>query len=478
MKISLISPPLKKEDRYGKSLAKVGPVTEPLGLAYLAAAIKENRADDVEIIDTIALNYNLKDLQEHLQRIKSDVVGISILTPMYLVAKDTIKIVRETLKDAIIIVGGPHVTIFPKETLKENNDINYAVIGEGEETIIELLESIEKNKSKNKIKGIAYKKDNKIVINEPRGFIKDLDKTSLPARELLPMERYKPTATYYKKLPSYVMLTSRGCPFRCVYCSKISGNTYRHHSVERVIKEMEILINEYKTKEIIFRDDTFTISRPFIVDLCNEIIKRELNKKIKWTCMTRVNLVDQELLNLMKKAGCWSMHYGVESGSQRLLDLIQKDITIAQIKNALKWTKKAKINTVAFFMLGLPTETKEESLETIKFTKTCGADWIQVTITVPYPGTKLFEIAKKDGTLKSLKWEDYQTWAGWSNKELVYVPKGRDAEELKNLQKKAVRTFYLRPKFILKQIIKLRSIENIKTYSQGAYAIIKSKFKK
>jgi len=180
----------------------------------------------------------------------------------------------------------------------------------------------------------------------------------------------------------------------------------------------------------------------------------------------------------MKKAGCWSIHYGIESGSQRLLDLIQKDVTIKQIKDALVLTKKAGIEIKAFFMIGLPTETRMESLQTLKFMKEVNPDWVQVTITVPYPGTKLYEMAKKSGTLKSLKWDDYQTWAGWSDKDLVYVPKGRSANELKELQKRAMREFYFRPKFILRQITHLTSWSLFKTYLVGAYALFKSYFNK
>lgn len=477
MKIALISPRLSTTERYGQALGKVGPTCEPLGLAYLAASIKKFRKGQVEIIDTNALNYSIEDLKAHLSKSKPDVIGISILTPMYLRAKEAINAARQVLRDSIIIVGGPHVTIFPIKTLEENPEVDIAVIGEGELTIVELLSAIGKNKSLSKIKGIAYRKGKKVIVNAPRPFIIDIDKVPLPARNLLPMEKYRPAPTYYKRLPSYLILTSRGCPFNCAYCSKIFGKTYRHHSVGRVMKEMEILINGYGARDIIFRDDTFTINKKYVIELCNEIIRKGLNKKVEWTCMTRVNLVDKELLNFMRKAGCWSIHYGAESGSQRLLGLINKGITIKQVKDAFRWTREAGIEIKAFFMLGLPTETREESLQTLKFAKGCGADWIQVTITVPYPGTRLYEIAKKDGTLKSFNWEDYQTWAGWSDKELVYVPQGRESKELKALQTKAMRDFYFTPRFVFSQVKKLRSFGEFKVFFNGAYALLLSKLR-
>ena len=475
MNIVFIDPNLSTSERYGKALGKVGPTCEPLGLAYLAAALKEKRNDKIKIIDAAASSYGLNELKNILIKLKPDVIGIRIITPMYLVAKDTIKMIRETIPNTKIVVGGPHPTIFPKQTMEEVPEIDFVGIGEGERIIVELLDAIENKRPISGVKGILYRKNNNIIMNEFREPIKDIDALPLPDRNLLNMKKYKPAPTYYKKLPSYIMLTSRGCPFNCTYCSKIFGRLYRYHSVDRIIKEMKILIYKYGAREIIFRDDTFTINKDHVRNLCNEIIKQELNEKIKWTCMTRVHLVDRDLLLLMKKAGCWSIHYGIESGNQRLLNLIRKGITLEQCRNAIKWTKEFGIETKTFFMIGLPTETKEESMKTLKFTKELDPDWIQVTITVPYPGTELYETAKKDGTLKSFKWEDYQTWAGWSDKDLVYTPEERNAEELKKLQKKAMRDFYFRPKFIIKQIKNLRS-DNINMYLSGAYALFKSRF--
>jgi len=479
MRISFIIPCLSTAERYGKALGKVGPTTEPLGPAYIAAAIREKRKNDkITILDAAVENYGINEVKDYLIKEKPDVVGVTILTPMYLRAKETISLIRKTLPKAQIVVGGPHVTIFPKQTLEENQDVDYAVVGEGEHTFVELLDALDNKKSLGNILGLIYRLNDKILINPPRHFIKDLDQIPLPARDLLPMDKYRPAPTYYLQLPSHIVLTSRGCPFQCSYCSKVFGQTYRFHSIGRIMKEINILINDYNAKEIIFRDDTFTINKGHVRKLCKRIIDEGIHNKIRWTCMTRVNLVDLKLLKLMKKAGCWSIHYGVESGSQRLLDLIGKGIILSEVRNAVKWTKTVGIEVKAFFMIGLPTETEEETQGTIDFTKELDPDWIQVTITTPYPGTKLYDIAKKDGTLKSFKWEDYQTWVGWANKELVYTPKGRDSKELKILQKKAMRDFYFRPQFVLRQLKYLRSWDRTKTYLLGALALAKSMFDK
>ncbi len=473
MKVLLIEPNLSVNDRYGKALGEVGPTCEPLGLAYLAGAIKRRGLDSVSILDAAALGLSPAQLESHLKDYQPDVIGVRIVTPMYIVAMDTLTMVRKVLPDSRIIIGGPHMSIFPRETISENPVIDAGVIGEGEVTILELLDALREGSPLDKVNGIAYRENGKVMVTPPRPYLKDIDEAPVPARELLPMDKYTPTPTYYRKLPCYILLTSRGCPFSCTYCSKIFGDTFRCHSSERILEEINILIRDYNAREIIFRDDTFTLNKKRVIELCEKMIDKNLPGKIQWTCMTRVNIVDKPLLKLMKKAGCWSVHYGVESGSQRLLDVIDKKITLQQVRDAFKWTRESGIETKAFFMIGLPTETHEETLKTIEFAKELDPDGVQFTITTPYPGTRLFELAQKDGTLKSLKWENYQTWAGWSDKELVYLPKGRTAEELKFLQKKALKDFYFRPKVIMRQLWKLRSLSMFKKQFSAAYAIFR-----
>ena len=470
MRVILINPGLFAADRYGKALGKLGPTCEPLGLAYLAAAIRDEH--DVSIVDIPALRWDYEKLISHIREEKPDVVGLSIMTPWYLKTKEMIKVIRDNFKDLKIVVGGPHVTVFPELTLEEDENIDFAMYGEAELSFKNLLEAIEGKRDFKDVDGLVYR-DNGINKNKPIDFEKDLDKIPMPARDLLPMDKYKAAPTYYLELPSFLILSSRGCPFACSYCSKVSGKMYRHHSVDRVIKEVKLLIDDYGAREIIFRDDTFTVDKRFTRELCEKMIDEGIHKKIRWTCMTRANLVNPEILKLMKKAGCWSMHYGIESASQRLLNLIRKGITVEQARNAIKWTREAGIETKAFFMLGLPSETREESLETIKFAKEIGADWIQVTVTTPYPGTELFERAKEDGTLKSTDWEHYQTWAGWSDTDLVYLPKGRTAKDLKGLQKRAMRSFYFRPKFIFNRLKDLKYKGRLSSYIKGARALIK-----
>lgn len=471
MNILLINPSNNFENRYG-SLKSVAPTQAPLGLAYIAAVIIQKRKDVVKILDAENYQLSIKNISQYVKKHNFDVIGITLTTPGYYEALKIIRKISEVHK-CLIIAGGPHMTVMPIETLKDNPSIDIGVLGEGELTIVEILNKFEAKKSFNNVKGIAYRQGKNIIINTPREHIKNLDNIPFPTRHLLPMKRYRPAPTYYKKLPSYAILGARGCPFRCSYCSRAGfSKSYRHHSIDRICSEIEHIITSYKAKEIIFRDDSFTIKRAHIINLCKELIKRNINNKIKWSCETRVNLVDYELLKVMKKAGCWQIHFGVESASQRLLDLVQKDIKINDVKNAFKMCKNLKISIKAFFMIGLPTENRQDSLNTIKFAKELDPDWVQFTITTPYPGTKLYELCKQSGKIKNFNWSTYKSWSGFTDSPLPYVAKGRSEKELKNLQKRALREFYFRPKVMFRILKNMSSLDALKYCLKGFLALI------
>lgn len=475
MKVLLINPPYSATERYGKDLGKLGPTSEPLGLAYVAASL-ECAGYHVKIIDAPALRLQTTDLifiatEEHY-----DIIGVTMLTPMYGRSIEIIKALKTSIPRQRIVVGGPHPTILPHDTLKENPEIDFAIVGEGEHTMVELLNAIGCGISLDNVKGVVFRQGEEIHFSGHRPYIKNLDEIPLPARHLLPMDSYKITASRSMNAHSYSIIIARGCPFRCAFCSHTFGRTFRHYSVERILEEIEFLKEAYHATELNFEADTLTLNKNFLKDLCQGIIDAGYNKQIRWTCESRVDTVDKDLLTIMREAGCWQISYGVESGSQRLLDLINKDITLEQIEHAFKITKQVGISIRAFFMLGLPTETKKESYQTIAFAKKLDADWSQFTITVPYPGTHLFELAKSDGALLSMDWNNYKTWGGWTNGQVAYVPSGRTPDELKRTQRKALRTFYLRPRIIYRFLKNLR-LFNLKKYFMGAYVLIKSYIK-
>jgi len=235
------------------------------------------------------------------------------------------------------------------------------------------------------------------------------------------------------------------------------------------------LIKDYNISEFNIEADTLTANRDFILSLCQEIVKRGLSKKIRWTCASRMDMVDEELLKAMKQAGCWQISYGVESGVQRLLDLINKGEKLEDMEKAFTLTKKVGITIRGFFMLGLPTETYQESLQTINFAKKLDPLWAQFTITTPYPGTPMFNDLKEKGEIRSFNWDHYNTWGGGTEKEVAYLPPGRSLEELKATQKKAVASFYLRPKVIFRFIKTIKSWAVLKKYLRGGLTVLKIK---
>jgi len=475
VKILLVNPPLRSSERYGKRMGKMGPSMIPEGLAAIAA-IALAAGYEVEILDAMSLNLSVEETLEHVKRGGFDLVGMTMLTPMYAIVGQMVVGIRKTSPSAKIAVGGAHPTILQEKTLLDLPEIDFAVVGEGDHTFVELLDALSGKKQLDSIAGLIFRNDKgEIVKNPPRKVVDDIDSLPSPARHLLPMPSYRPAASYYRRLPSYYLMTARGCPFSCSYCSQPLGRKYRHMSVGRIIKEMGVLINDYGAREIIFRDETFTVDKKHIRDLCQEMIRLGLHKKVAWSCTTRVDCVTPELLKLMKKAGCWEIHYGVESGSQRLLDMISKGITLQQVRDAVQWTNEAGVEVKGFFMLALPTETVEESRQTIDFAKSLNMGWAQFTLTVPFPGTPMFDQAKQSGRFLDKKWENYQTWAGWAGIEPVYVPKDRQVEEIKGLQQRALREFFLRPGVITRHVLTaLRHPALIKKYAQGAIVLLAS----
>tara|TARA_Y100000310_G_C20450118_1_gene700297 strand:+ start:158 stop:901 length:744 start_codon:yes stop_codon:yes gene_type:complete len=245
------------------------------------------------------------------------------------------------------------------------------------------------------------------------------------------------------------------------------------HSVERVIEEMKILVYEYGAKEILIRDDTFTLNKKRTKELCAAIKKEGLNKHMIWDCITRANLVDPDLLREMKDAGCWGIHFGVEGGTQKLIDTVQKDTTLEVIRNAFKWCRELGIETRGYFMVGMPGSKPEDDLATIQFAKDVNPDWAQFTIATPYPGTQLFEEAEKFGIFHTDKndWDKYLTWSGYSEMELAWTAHGRSSDEVKEMQKRAMKEFYFRPKIIWNKVKNVDNLPILKKYMVGALAL-------
>lgn len=458
MKIALVNPPLKTSFPQ-----------PPLGLATVAS-ILEKRGYKVEIIDASALKINENEIVNKITKNNIKIVGITSMTPTFNSAVRVVKAIKKADNSCFIIMGGPHVTILPQKTMKDVPEVDAVIIGEGDITTIELIEAIKNKRKFSKISGICYRNNGKIITNPSRPLIKDLNILPFPAYHLLQIEKYRPYPPHGKKLPYMAMITSRGCPFRCAFCSKpIFGKNYKARDSKMVVKEIKYLIENFGIKELLFYDDTFTLDRKRIIGLCKEIIKNGL--KISWSCETRVNLVDEELLKKMKKAGCYIISYGVESGDQTILNNLKKDITIEQVKNAFRLTKEADILTVAYFMIGSPGDTEETIRKTIDFSKELDADFAQFSICTPFPGSELFDILSKRG-VKIEDWDKASYVTSKSKSKPLILTEKLSEEEVKKWYSKAYKEFYFRPRYLLKALLRMKSLDDIKININGIKMLI------
>lgn len=473
--VVLINPPLTLKERYGKDMKHFGAMSEPLGIAYIASYL-ETKKIPVRIIDAQAENLTIDDVIKNIVSHNDTIVGISMLTPTYGVVKNICHQLKKTYPNCLIVLGGPHCTVIPERTLQEISDADVICIGEGELTMAEIAMMTDNSRIE-AIKGICFRLNDKVIRTEDRPFVRELDQIPSPARHLLPMEKYHLTAsrtTGTAYCPTIIV--ARGCPYSCTYCSRTFGKTFRAHSIERIIDEIKSLIGTYKISQINIEADTLTANKKFLKELCYSLIDSGINKQIKWTCTSRVDTVNEEILRLMCDAGCWQISYGVETGSQRLLDLINKSVTLKDIEDTFRLTKKVGITIRGFFMLGLPTETRKESIATINFAKKLDPMWAQFTITIPYPGTKMFHELDQKGQIRTYDWNKYNTWSGWKgDDEIPFIPEGRSIKELHTLQKDALREFYLRPVVFLRFISTVRSFHDISKYLRGLWVILKSR---
>jgi len=431
MKICLMSPPYNSAVK-----SVVGVSSPPLGLAYLASVLRDEH--EVKIIDSSILNYNMENVKRELRDFYPDIVGITSVTPSIPQAYHVAKMAKEVRDNCTVLIGGPHVTFLPHQTLKECEYIDIVVKGEGEETVQELTKAIESDELE-KVGGITFRKGSQIISNEPRPFIKDIDKIPFPSRDLLPMDKYQ----FYGK--NYTaMLTSRGCPFGCSFCasSRLFGGHWRGRSPENVLEEIETVYEDYKLRNIEFVDDTFTLDMNRAEKICNGIMDHGWD--ISWGASSRVDTIRKSLIEKMRRAGCWVLFLGIESGCQKILDAVGKRITIEQARKAIKIVKDAEIQVLGSFIVGFPSDTAETIKETIKFAKSLNLDYAEFSILTPYPGTPIYDYAKENNLLLTENWSKYTAI------EPIIKIDGASEKQLKTLFQKAYINFYLRPRTVLK----------------------------
>jgi len=433
----------------------------PLGVAYLASYLK-SFGIDVDILDCtfVTREYARKKILFG----NWDIVGISVVTSTMNESIDLTKQLKDLKNPPLLVFGGAHATAVPEDTLKY---CDVVCVGEAEKSFHELCEAYKNKQSFKDIKGIYFKDKDKVVFTGLSDFIEDLDSVPFPDRELLDMDSYFNNKIGRQRWcipqPSTSMIATRGCPFNCTYCATkyIHGKKIRYRSVKNVIDEIKFLKDTYSIKSIYFNDDTFTANLSWLTELCREL--KKLN--IKWSTNTRVDLVDEHKIKMMKDAGCSFLSLGIESGSEKILSqILKKGTNLNKIIKAFNLTSKYGIMTQGTCMLGIPGETKEDIKKTIKFVKKIDADSIQFTIFTPFPGTEIFDYVQENGKFLFDSWKDFTYY----EKPVFEMPELK-ISEIKSSIKKAYMGFYLRPSYFFKQIYKMRNYDYFIQMRNGVY---------
>ena len=448
MRVLLINPPynIPIETR----------ASPPLGLAYLVA-ISERRGDEVRVWDG---EVDPEPLEKILEEFRPEVVGITATTVQIKMAWKTAERVKKAL-NVPVVLGGVHPTLMPEESIS-HPAVDVVVRGEGEETWEELTSSLEKGfdpEALRQIRGLTFRTPSGEIISTPdRPIIMDLDSLPFPSYRPFKMHLYtnlQPTIDHLPRGRSFPIMTSRGCPYRCSYCSQISPRRWRMRSPENVLAEWRWLVRDMGALEIGVLDDTFNVDRERVIRICDLLIREKLNH-VPWIMINgiRANLVDKELLRKMREAGCIRVAFGVESGDQRILDeVIHKQLTLEQVRNAFKWAKEVGLETIGFFIIGLPGETEETMEKTIRFAIELDPLVANFSIATPFPGTEMYEVVRREGKLLIKDWDDFAFFEGKAHFEMPGMP----AELVEKKWREAYRRFYLRPKRVLKTLMRKRT---------------------
>ena len=452
MKIAIINPPAYKDEKYireGRCEQRASSfqyLMVPISLPSIAALLR-SRGFEVLLADCMAENLDSTTTIGKIEKFKPKLVIINFSTATFPADKNFTLELKKALPQAHLAGIGVHVSTLPEETLIETA-LDSISRGEPEMTALDLANRLKGKDRLRYVQGLSYRGNPTFVNNPAREFINNLDLLPFPARDLLKNERYK--MPIYNR-PYTLVITARGCPNNCSFCTAniYYGSKIRMRSPENVLDEVEEILKIQKIRDITFWADTFTYERKNVLEICNGIKKRGL--KFRWMANARIDRVDPEMLKAMHQTGCQILSYGVESGSQKILNHIGKNITLKQIRQTFAWTRASGIESAAHIIFGLPGETEETIKKTIKFVQEINPDYVQFYSAIPFPGTRFYDEAKKKGWITTQNWEDYEL-----GKNIISTPK-LPVERLAYWRRRAYLQFYLRPSYIwgrLKKIIK------------------------
>ena len=453
MKITLVNPPYPPK-------AHSHPPFIPLGLAYLGA-VAEKAGHEVTVIDCQGEKLNYDSFRQRIAKVPSDVVGVTSTTLLYNSAKTILESAKEVHPNSISMIGGSHVSFWDENALNESPSIDIVVRREGELTFLELLQRIESKKNFAGVLGTTFRAtDGKIVRSEDRPFLHDLDSLPSPAYHLLPLDSY-----HRMGKTIFPIVTSRGCVQWCDFCSTVRmfGRGYRVRNPKKVVDDMEMLHNKYGQSQFTFYDDAFTVNRQHTLEMCADIKARKLD--VTWDCETRVDAVDKDLLTAMHDAGCITIWFGVESGSEKILDQMHKKIKPEEVRLAFKTAQKVGLMTIASAVIGFPGETEETAWETINFINFLNPDDIGFYVATPYPGTPMYEQVVKNGWLRVTDFNKYDTATP------IFETPYLSMEKIREIKYKAHQKFYLRPSYVFKMMRKGGTYGRSGLKTSAAYAL-------
>ncbi len=449
MKVAIINPPTADEEKYireGRCEQRASSfqyLMVPISLPSIAALLR-SKGFEVKLLDCMAENLSVEAALRQLVYFKPKLVILNFSTTTFNADGDFTLRLKKLLPKSHLAAIGVHATTLPELTLIETA-LDSIIRGEPEMTALDLAREIKGKERLRSVRGLSYRGNPTFVNNPARPWIENLDSLPFPARDLLKNDRYK--MPIYNR-PYTLVITARGCPNNCSFCTAnlYYGTKIRMRSPENVLDEVEEILKVFKIRDITFWADTFTFDRNYVLKICQGIKERRLN--FRWMCNARVDRVDLDLLKVMRETGCQIISYGVESGVQKILNRIGKNITLAQVRQAFSWTRKAGIESAAHIIFGLPGETEETIKKTIRFVKEINPDYIQFYSAIPFPGTRFYDEASRKGWITSKDWRDYEL-----GKNIISTPK-LPVERLAYWRRRAYLQFYLRPSYVWQKVRK------------------------
>jgi anaerobic magnesium-protoporphyrin IX monomethyl ester cyclase len=438
----------------------------PLGLLYVASMIERSGRHWVAVLDLNLPDLDLTYFKQYIRQENFDILGITITTFTLLDALEVIAAFRQYHPGGMVIAGGPHVSIYPQETIALGV-VDVAVKREGEPVINDILDRLGDSAALADIPGICYRANGDICDTGEAPYIKDLDALPPPNRALLPYQRYFSLLggdTY-----STTIFTSRGCPFHCAFCDRPAlGKKFRCHGPDYVINEIKQCLN-LGIREFLFYDDTFTVNRARVIDICRQIVKLDLD--IRWDIRARVDTMDEEMLKALKQAGCVAVHYGVESGSEPILKRLNKGIDLARVREVFKLTKKIGMDTLAYFMFGNPGETQADIDRSLSLAVELQPDMLHLTIFTPFPATRLYREALDNGLIREDVWRQFALHPTRDFEPPIWE-EHFTKRELQELIIRSYKSFYLRPEYIWRRLFRLRSFAEFKRKFKAGLSVL------